>query len=66
MKSVRKFFFFVIVILLVGAIIYVYPEIEWHPPKIDIKLDSDYVGLKPFDIKIKDKGKGLKIGRAHV
>lgn len=60
MKSVRKFFFFVIVILLVGAIIYVYPEIEWHPPKIDIKLDSDYVGLKPFDIKIKDKGKGLK------
>ncbi|HEX9666174.1 MAG TPA: M23 family metallopeptidase [Thermodesulfobacteriota bacterium] len=60
MKSVKKFFYFIVIVLLVGAMIYVYPEIEWHPPKIDIKLDSDYVGLKPFDIQIKDKGKGLK------
>lgn len=60
MKSIKKFFYFVVIVLLVGAVIYIYPEIEWTPPKIDIKLASDYVGLKPFDVKIKDKGKGLK------
>jgi hypothetical protein len=60
MKSVKKFFYFIVIVLLVGAVIYIYPEIEWHPPQIDIKLASDYVGLKPFDVQIKDKGKGLK------
>ncbi len=60
MKSVKKFFYFIVIVLLLGAVIYIYPEIEWTAPKIDIKLSSDYVGLKPFDVQIKDKGKGLK------
>ncbi|MBI4228879.1 MAG: M23 family metallopeptidase [Deltaproteobacteria bacterium] len=60
MKGVNKLFYFIVIVLLIGAIIYIYPEIEWHPPKIDIKLASDYIGLKPFDIQISDKGKGLK------
>jgi murein DD-endopeptidase MepM/ murein hydrolase activator NlpD len=60
MASIKKFFYFIVIVLFLGAIIYVYPEIEWHSPKIDIKLESDYVGLKPFDVRITDKGKGLK------
>ena len=60
MKSIKKFFYFIVIVLFVGAVIYIYPEIEWHPPQIDIKLASDYVGLKPFNVQIKDKGKGLK------
>ena len=60
MKSITKFFYFIVIVLLIGAVIYIYPEIEWHPPQIDIKLASDYVGLKPFDVQVKDKGKGLK------
>jgi murein DD-endopeptidase MepM/ murein hydrolase activator NlpD len=60
MKSIKKFFYFVVIILFVGALIYVYPEIEWTSPKVDIKLASDYVGLKPFDVRVRDKGKGLK------
>lgn len=60
MKSIKKFFYFMVIILFIGAVIYIYPEIEWSSPKIDIKLASDYVGLKPFDVQVKDKGKGLK------
>lgn len=60
MKSIKRFFYFIVIVLILGAVIYIYPEIEWHPPQIDIKLASDYVGLKPFVVQIKDKGKGLK------
>jgi murein DD-endopeptidase MepM/ murein hydrolase activator NlpD len=60
MKSIKRFFYFIVIVLFVGALIYIYPEIEWHPPQVDIKLASDYVGLKPFVVQIKDKGKGLK------
>jgi len=44
----------------VAGFIYIYPEIEWHSPEVNIKLDSEYIGLRPFDIEVKDRGKGLK------
>jgi len=55
-----RFFTLLILILIIGGAIYIYPDIEWHHPVIDIKLASNDVGVKPFDIVVSDKGKGLK------
>lgn len=55
-----RFFTLLILILIIGGAIYIYPDIEWHSPEVDIKLASDDVGVKPFDIVVSDKGKGLK------
>jgi murein DD-endopeptidase MepM/ murein hydrolase activator NlpD len=60
MRGVRRFFYLIIIAFIVGAILYIIPELEWHSPTVNIKLDSEYVGLRPFDIEIKDRGKGLK------
>ena len=55
-----KFFTLLILALIVGGFIYIYPNIEWHSPEVNLKLDTDYLGTKPFDIEMSDKGKGLK------
>jgi murein DD-endopeptidase MepM/ murein hydrolase activator NlpD len=60
MRGVRKFFYLIIIGLIIGLILYIIPELEWHSPTINVKLDSEYVGLRPIDIEIKDQGKGLK------
>ncbi|MGH7901898.1 MAG: hypothetical protein ACRENZ_09195, partial [Thermodesulfobacteriota bacterium] len=52
--------YLLILALIIVAIIYIIPEVEWHAPQVDIKIESQYIGLKPFDVEIKDKGKGLK------
>ncbi len=60
MKGIKKLFYLIVFGLIIGAILYIIPELEWHAPTVDIKLDSEYVGLRPFDIELKDRGKGLK------
>jgi murein DD-endopeptidase MepM/ murein hydrolase activator NlpD len=55
-----RFFTLLILILIIGGAVYIYPDVEWHSPEIDIKLESGDVGVKPFDIVVSDKGKGLK------
>jgi hypothetical protein len=55
-----RFFTLLFLILIIGGAVYIYPKIEWHSPGIDIKLDSDDVGVKPFDVLVSDIGKGLK------
>jgi len=56
----KRFFYIVLLVLIIGAFIYVYPEIEWSSPQVDIKLQSENLGTRPFDIEVSDKGKGLK------
>ncbi len=56
----KRFFYILLLILIVGGFIYAYPEIEWSSPEVDIKLKSDNIGTRPFQIDILDKGKGLK------
>ena len=55
-----RFFTLLFLILIIGGAVYIYPHIEWHSPEINIKLDSDDVGVKPFDVLVSDRGKGLK------
>jgi len=60
MRDIKRFFYIVIIAFVIGAFLYVIPQFEWYSPTVNIKLDSEYVGLRPFDVEIKDKGKGLK------
>ncbi len=55
-----RFVSLLILVLIIGGVIYIYPHIEWSSPEVDIKLDSEDVGIRPFDIVISEKGKGLK------
>ncbi|MEQ9618594.1 MAG: M23 family metallopeptidase [Deltaproteobacteria bacterium] len=55
-----KFFTLLIIILIIGGVYYIYPQIEWSSPEVDIKLASENVGMKPFDVEIREKGKGIK------
>jgi len=48
----------VIVLLIVGGF-YLIRQFEWHDPEVTTALESDAIGLKPFDIAVKDEGKGL-------
>ncbi len=56
----RRFFYIVLLVLIIGGFIYVYPEIEWSSPEIQVKLESENLGTRPFDIEVVDQGKGLK------
>lgn len=61
MRSIGKIFLYLLLlVLIIGGLILIIPRFEWHSPTVDIKLDSEYIGLRPFDVEIKDKGKGLK------
>lgn len=54
----------VLYLLLLGIVlaggVYLAPRFEWSAPQIGITPDSEYVGLRPIDIEITDKGTGLK------
>lgn len=56
----RKFIYLLVLVIIIGGFVYILPEIERKGPRINIKLDSEYVGLRPFDVEVKDEGKGLK------
>lgn len=55
-----RFITLLILVLIIGGFIYIYPHIEWSSPEVGIKLESDDVGVRPFDIEVREKGKGLK------
>ena len=53
----------VLVIAIVGliaAIIYFWPRLESKPPRIQLKPDSDMVGMAPIEISVADAESGLK------
>ncbi len=56
----RKNIYVIVFILIIVGLFYIYPAIEWSSPKIDVGLDSEYLGVEPFDIEVRDQGKGLK------
>lgn len=56
----KRFFYIVLLVLIVGGLVYIYPEIEWSSPEVNIKLESENIGTRPFDIEVLDNGKGLK------
>lgn len=56
----KKILYILIFVFIAGLLFYIYPEIEWSSPEVNIKLESENIGTRPFDIEVLDKGKGLK------
>ena len=56
----RRYISILVFILIIVGLLYIYPAIEWSAPEIDLGLDSEYLGVEPFDIEVRDEGKGLK------
>ncbi len=56
----RRFLYIIVFLLIIGGLVYFYPEIEWSAPDVKINLESENIGTRPFDIEVADKGKGLK------
>jgi murein DD-endopeptidase MepM/ murein hydrolase activator NlpD len=60
MRRAKTLCYLLISSLLISTTLYVLPHVEQRPPTVDVKLDSDYLGLRPFDVEIADTGKGLQ------
>ena len=52
-------YLFLIAVIISGGI-WVFLLFETEPPTIQIKLPSEYISTRPFDILIQDQGRGLK------
>ena len=59
-KSIKRFVIFVLVAFVIATVIVFFPKFEWNSPVVKFINDSKSVGTKPFDIKVSDKGQGLK------
>ncbi len=47
MRGIKKFFYIIIIALIIGAILYIIPQFEWHSPTVDIKLDTGQATRQP-------------------
>ncbi len=56
----RKYLYILVFILIIAGLSYIYPAIEWTSPQIDLGLNSEYLGVEPFDVEVRDQGTGLK------
>ncbi len=56
----RSYVIVVMLTIVIGGMLYLFSGVVGSPPEIYIRLDSDTVGSKPFDIEIASEGQGLK------
>jgi murein DD-endopeptidase MepM/ murein hydrolase activator NlpD len=60
MALIKRIFILLIIAVIVTGVIYFLNYIEWYKPEVTINLDSEYIGTEPVNVKITDKGMGLK------
>ncbi|MGQ0793665.1 MAG: M23 family metallopeptidase [Deltaproteobacteria bacterium] len=60
MKTLKNFFYLILIGGIVAGGYRYFPLFEWRAPLVDIKLPSGYIGLRPFEVEIRDEGSGLK------
>jgi murein DD-endopeptidase MepM/ murein hydrolase activator NlpD len=70
MRRIRQFFYLLVLALALAGVLYFLPHFEASAPTVDIKLEAAYVGLRPFDIMVREHGTGLRrmvitLGDAH-
>lgn len=58
--SYKKYVYLFLLVLICAGLLYILPVIEWHSPEIEIHLSSEYLGLKPFEVEVRDRGRGIK------
>ena len=61
MFNLKKAFLYVLLlVIIVSGGLWVRSQFEWTAPVINIKLDNGYIGTRPFEVEVLDKGTGLK------
>ena len=60
MVYIKRVFILIVIAVIVTGAIYFLNYIEWYKPEVTINLDSEYIGTKPVNVKITDRGSGLK------
>ena len=65
-KSIKQLFTLILIALVIAVVIVLLPAFEWSSPSVVFKNDSDYIGLKPYEIEVTDKGKGLKSLKVYM
>jgi murein DD-endopeptidase MepM/ murein hydrolase activator NlpD len=58
--TIKTFFYLTTIAVIIGGAIFVIPRFEWNPPIVNLELDSSFIGVRPFNVMIKDKGSGLR------
>lgn len=59
-RSFKKFLFLLFLASLIALVVILLPRFEMNKPQISFSRDITHIGLKPFEIKVTDKGQGLK------
>ena len=65
-KSLKQIFSLIFIALIIAVIIILLPTFEWSSPDIRFPDTSEYIGIKPYEIEVEDKGKGLKSVRVYI
>ncbi len=65
-KSIKQLFTLILIALVIAVIIILLPTFEWSSPTINFPNDSEFIGLKPYEIEVEDKGKGLKSLKVYL
>ena len=56
----KALLYFVPLFIIIAAAVWIPFQFEWQAPTIRIKLDTNYIGARPFQVEINDRGRGLK------
>jgi murein DD-endopeptidase MepM/ murein hydrolase activator NlpD len=56
----RKILGAVLVVAIVAGAWVALPYIEWRAPAVSVDLAGDAIGLRPFEVKVSDEGRGLR------
>ncbi len=59
-KSFKKFIFLLFLASLIALIVIFMPHLELKPPQVSFSKDISNLGLSPFNLILKDEGRGLK------
>ncbi len=56
----RALLYLLVIVIVLVAALWVPTRFEWYAPTVNIKLDKGFIGTRPFDVVIKERGRGLK------
>ena len=60
LKSIKKIFKLIIIAIVISLIISIVRSFDRSSPEIQFINNTEYIGLKPFEVLVKDEGKNLR------
>jgi len=65
-KSIKQLFILIVIAVVIAFGIMILPKFEWSSPEVQFVNSTTDIGLKPFEIFVKDDGKGLKNVKVYL